>query len=63
LVLSLLIVGLGQFYNGEHKKGALMLGAAIVLGFFSFGLLWFAVAIWSAVDAYRVARGRGNLWR
>lgn len=63
LVLSLLIVGLGQFYNGDCKKGLTMLVAAIVSGAFSFGLLWFGIAIWSAIDAYRVASGKGGFWR
>jgi TM2 domain-containing membrane protein YozV len=61
-ILSLLIVGVGQFYNGDSKKGAIMLVAAIVLGTASVGLLWFACAIWSAVDAYQVANGTGKMW-
>ena len=62
LVLSALIVGLGQLYNGDVKKGLLMLGVAVVLGVASFGLGWFAIAIWSAVDAYQVASGKTPLW-
>ena len=61
-VLSALIVGVGQFYNGDVKKGAIMLAGAVVLGVASAGLLWLAVAIWSAVDAYQVARGTGRMW-
>jgi TM2 domain-containing membrane protein YozV len=61
-ILSLLIVGLGQFYNGDGKKGVTMLGAAIVLGAFSLGVLWFGIGIWSAVDAYQVASGTGKRW-
>jgi TM2 domain-containing membrane protein YozV len=61
-VLSGLIVGLGQFYNGDVKKGAAMLVGAIVLGTATFGLLWFALAVWSAVDAHQVARGTGTMW-
>lgn len=62
LILSLLIVGLGQFYNGDTKKGLIMLGAAIVGGLLTVGIVWILVAIWSAVDAYRVASGDGKLW-
>jgi len=61
-VLSLIIVGVGQFYNGDSKKGALMLVGAIVLGAATGGLLWLGLAIWSAIDAYQVANGTGKMW-
>jgi TM2 domain-containing membrane protein YozV len=61
-VLSLLIVGVGQFYNGDSKKGALMLVAAIFLGAATGGLVWLGLAIWSAIDAYQVANGTGKPW-
>src|SRR5689334_6783253 len=47
-VLSAIIVGLGQFYNGDTKKGAIMLVGALVLGIATAGLLWLALAVWSA---------------
>jgi TM2 domain-containing membrane protein YozV len=62
MVLSLLFVGLGQLYNGDIKKGAVMFGAAALTGMISFGLGWFAVAVWSAIDAYRVANREDPLW-
>lgn len=62
LILSLVIVGLGQFYNGDIKKGFLMLGGAIVGGLLSFSLLWWVFSIWSAIDAYRVASRSIPLW-
>lgn len=62
LIFSLVIVGLGQFYNGDVKKGFLMLGGAIVGGLLSFTLLWWAFSIWSAIDAYRVAKRSIPLW-
>lgn len=62
LILSGVIVGVGQFYNGDHKKGAIMFIAALVAAMFTFGLGWFGVAIWSAIDAYRVASGKTPLW-
>jgi TM2 domain-containing membrane protein YozV len=61
-VLSAVIVGVGQFYNGDIKKGAAMLIGAVVLGAATAGVLWLALAIWSAVDAYRVASGTGRMW-
>jgi TM2 domain-containing membrane protein YozV len=61
-LLSALVVGAGQFYNGDVKKGAAMLVGAIVLGTVTLGLLWFALAVWSAIDAHQVANGRGTMW-
>ena len=61
-VLSVLIVGVGQFYNGDNKKGAIMLVIAIVAFVPTLGLAWLAVSIWSAIDAYRVANGTAQRW-
>jgi TM2 domain-containing membrane protein YozV len=54
-VLSLVIVGTGQFYNGDVVKGWIMLISCIVATIFSWGTLWFIWALFSAFDAYRVA--------
>jgi len=61
-ILSAVIVGVGQFYNGDIKKGAIMLIGAVILGAATAGALWFAAAIWSAIDAYQVANGTGKMW-
>ena len=61
-VLSAVIVGVGQFYNGDPKKGAVMLLGAVILGAATAGLAWLALAVWSAVDAYKVANGTGKTW-
>lgn len=61
-VLSAVIVGVGQFYNGDIKKGAAMLIGAVLLGAATAGVLWLALAVWSAVDAYQVAKGTGKMW-
>ena len=61
-VLSAVIVGVGQFYNGDMKKGAIMLIGAVFLGAATAGVLWLALAIWSAIDAYQVANGTGKMW-
>jgi hypothetical protein len=65
LFLSLFITSAGQFYNGDAKKGAVMLVGCIVafsliakIGFI--GL--FAVWIWSMYDAYQLAKGNSALW-
>ncbi len=50
--LSLLIPGLGQFYNGEISKGVMLLFSYVFL--IMFWLFWI-VHIWSIIDAYMVA--------
>jgi TM2 domain-containing membrane protein YozV len=62
LVLSLFIPGAGQFYNRDNKRGALMLGGALLslllvaftIGVFTGAVIW----IWSMVNAYNVASGK-----
>jgi TM2 domain-containing membrane protein YozV len=61
-VLSVVIVGLGQFYNGDWKKGLAMLGGVVILAVPTAGLAWLGIAIWSAIDAYNVAKGKGKMW-
>jgi TM2 domain-containing membrane protein YozV len=56
--LSAIVPGLGQFYNGDVKKGWIRLAIAVVGGSATYGLVWFGAAIWSAIDAYNVARGK-----
>lgn len=60
VLLSVLIPGVGQFYNGDMKKGGIMLGAAILLGWTV--IVWLVVLVWSAIDAYNVASGKAPLW-
>lgn len=50
--LSLLVPGLGQFYNGEIGKGVMLLFSCLFLWVF---LLFWIVWIWSVIDAYMVA--------
>jgi TM2 domain-containing membrane protein YozV len=65
LILSLVIPGVGQFYNGDNKKGAIILGgyfvswilAAAVIGFVGVVGFW----IWGMIDAYNVASGKSPL--
>lgn len=62
LILSLFIPGAGQFYNGDNKRGALMLAGALIslmlvaftVGVFTGAAIW----IWSMVNAYNVASGK-----
>ncbi|WP_371348790.1 GYF domain-containing protein [Ancylobacter sp. IITR112] len=53
LILSILIVGLGQLYNGQIGKGILMFFGCILLWFV---LLGWIINIWSWVDAYKTAK-------
>ena len=61
VILSFLLSGLGQLYNGDFKKFLLIWGICIVFiiiavatgGVASFLLL--GIWVWSMVDAYRVA--------
>lgn len=60
-ILSFLISGLGQVYNGQIGKGVVIfvvqvinvLLMAIVIGFITYPILW----IWSIYDAHKVAKG------
>lgn len=62
VVLSLFITGLGQFYNNDWKKGALMFVGAVLGLIFTGGLLTLAFWVWSMVDGYQVASGKGKIW-
>ena len=62
LVLSLLIPGVGQFYNGDVKKGAVMLGCFLVGIPLSGGVVSFGVWIWSMIDAYNVGSRKWPIW-
>ena len=61
-VLSLIIPGVGQFYNGDWKKGLAMAAGSILLAIPSGGLVSFGVWIWSMIDAYQVASGKWKAW-
>ncbi|SFH34466.1 hypothetical protein SAMN05660649_04834 [Desulfotomaculum arcticum] len=58
-VLSFLICGLGQIYNGQIGKGLLLFGGAIISGFLTTILIGFILlpAIWlyGIYDAYKTA--------
>jgi TM2 domain-containing membrane protein YozV len=62
LVLSLFIPGVGQFYNGDTKRGLLIFGIWLVSWFLlgaGIGLIGFFVAyIWGMANAYQVAAGK-----
>ena len=60
LVLSLLICGVGQMYNGKVAKGILML-----VGFILLWVIWlgWVIWIWSMIDAYQEAKAINARYR
>jgi len=62
VIISFLIAGGGQFYNGDVKKGAAILIGSIVGFFLTGGIATLAFWIWSMIDAYQVASGTGKMW-
>jgi TM2 domain-containing membrane protein YozV len=67
LILSFLVPGVGQIYNGDTKKGGVMLGFWLLswflvayggLGFITGAGIW----IWAMIDAYNVASGKTPMW-
>jgi TM2 domain-containing membrane protein YozV len=67
-VLSLLVPGLGQAYNGHMNKGAVMFVIAIIIWFvlsFVFYFLHIIYLLWAlfaAYDAYMEAKGK-PVWK
>ncbi|MBS9476698.1 DUF4339 domain-containing protein [Ancylobacter sp. VKM B-3255] len=53
LLLSIVIVGAGQLYNGQIGKGIFMFFACILLWFVFLGWI---INIWSWIDAYQTAK-------
>ena len=64
LILSIFLggLGVGQFYNGDWKKGLAMAGISIFFCIPTGGLATLAVWIWSMIDAYMVASGQWKAW-
>lgn len=54
LILSLILSGLGQFYNGQYVKGILLLFAELV-GFLIFIIPGLIVWVFGMYDAYTSA--------
>ena len=55
-LLSFLVTGLGQVYNGQVGKGILFFILAILGIFFTFAIGTIAIWIFSMVDAYQTAK-------
>jgi TM2 domain-containing membrane protein YozV len=59
-VLSLIVAGLGQIYNGQITKGVLFIVAQLINGALTVILIgWILmpiVGLWAVIDAYLVAK-------
>ena len=59
-VLSLIVAGLGQIYNGQIIKGVLFIIAQIINGALLYVVIGFVtmplVGLWAVIDAYLVAK-------
>lgn len=61
-LLSAVITGAGQLYNNDWKKGLAMFFGAVLGLMFTGGLATIAIWVWSMVDGYQVASGKGKVW-
>jgi hypothetical protein len=61
-LLSFFISGLGQMYNSDFKKGAVMFAGAVLGIWLTGGLATLAIWIWSMVDGWQVAAGKMKPW-
>jgi TM2 domain-containing membrane protein YozV len=59
-VLSLIVAGLGQIYNGQVTKGVIFIIVQLINGALTAVLIgWFLlplVGLWSMIDAYMTAK-------
>lgn len=59
-VLSLIVAGLGQIYNGQLLKGVIFIVAQIINGALLYVAIGFVtmplVGLWAVIDAYLVAK-------
>ena len=59
-VLSLIVAGVGQIYNGQILKGVLFIVAQIINGALLYVAIGFVtmplVGLWAVIDAYLVAK-------
>jgi len=58
-ILSLLLVGVGQMYNGEFGKGFLMFIGCVLLWIVMLGWI---INLWSIIDAYAVANRKHDAY-
>jgi TM2 domain-containing membrane protein YozV len=61
LILSLIIVGLGQVYNGQTVKGIIFFLVAVIIGLTGIGIIIsFIIWLYAMYDAYNTAQRINN---
>jgi TM2 domain-containing membrane protein YozV len=61
-LLSCVITGAGQLYNNDWKKGIAMFVGAVLGLMFTAGVATIGIWVWSMIDGYQVASGKGKVW-
>ncbi|GAA0451201.1 zinc ribbon domain-containing protein [Alkalibacillus silvisoli] len=56
LILSALVVGLGQLYAGQGLKGIVLFGVWILASIVTVGMATFVIWVINLIDAYRIAK-------
>ncbi len=63
-ILSLIVAGLGQIYNGQVAKGVIFILLQIINGALTAVLIGWVlmpiVGLWAVIDAYLVARNENE---
>ena len=62
VLLSFLVCGGGQLYNGDFKKGLVMFGGAVVLAFVTAGVGTLFVWVWGMIDASQGSKRTWPIW-
>ena len=60
LILSLIICGVGQMYNGQLLKGVIMLVATIIMAIATLWPISLIIVVYSMYDAYTTAQKINN---
>jgi len=60
LILSLIICGVGQMYNGQLRKGVIMLVATIIMAIVTLWPISLIIVLYSMYDAYTTAQKINN---
>ena len=56
VIYSILILGVGQVYNGQKLKGLLIFLAGVTLALLGLGVLTLIILLYAVIDAYNTAK-------
>jgi TM2 domain-containing membrane protein YozV len=66
-ILSIIVAGLGQIYNGQILKGVLFIVAQLINGALTVVLIGWVlmpiVGLWATIDAYLTAKRNNERYR